>query len=88
VVIGLSPITVNPFLSANIKILSQNSYLAQSVIKLIQYDTKTCGIYTHHQRRSNPEEYGFNVACLEGINAYDYAPAPVYDGVNHPSDQD
>ena len=52
------------------------------------YFCKTCGIYTHHQRRSNPEEYGFNVACLEGVNAYDFAPAPIYDGVNHPSDQD
>lgn len=52
------------------------------------YFCKTCGIYTHHQRRSNPEEYGFNVACLEDVNAYDFAPAPVYDGVNHPSDRD
>lgn len=47
---------------------------------------KTCGIYTHHQRRSNPSEYGFNVACLEGVNPYDFAPAIIYDGVNHPSD--
>lgn len=52
------------------------------------YFCKTCGIYTHHQRRSNPNEYGFNVACLDGVNAYDYAPAIVYDGVNHPSDNE
>lgn len=52
------------------------------------YFCKSCGIYTHHQRRSNPNEYGFNVACLEGINAYDFTPAPVLDGVNHPSDRD
>ncbi len=51
------------------------------------YFCKTCGIYTHHQRRSNPNEYGFNIACLEGVNAFDYAPAPVLDGVNHPSDR-
>jgi hypothetical protein len=31
---------------------------------------KTCGIYTHHQRRSNPEEYGFNVACLEDVDPF------------------
>ena len=24
-----------------------------------------CGIYTFHQRRSNPNEYGVNVACLK-----------------------
>lgn len=28
----------------------------------------TCGIYTHHQRRSDPTEYAFNVACIEGID--------------------
>jgi len=30
------------------------------------YFCKHCGIYTHHQRRSNPTQFGFNVACLEG----------------------
>lgn len=51
------------------------------------YFCKKCGIYTHHQRRSNPNEYGFNVACLDGVNAFDFAPAPVLDGINHPSDR-
>ena len=32
------------------------------------YFCKACGIYTHHQRRSNPDEYGFNIACLEGVD--------------------
>ena len=32
------------------------------------YFCKTCGIYTHHRRRSNPNEYGVNVACLDGVN--------------------
>src|SRR5690606_4599152 len=27
-----------------------------------------CGIYTHHRRRSNPNEYGVNAACLEGLS--------------------
>jgi hypothetical protein len=44
-------------------------------------------IYTHHQRRSNPEQYGFNVACLEGVYPFDIENVPVLDGVNHPSDQ-
>jgi hypothetical protein len=47
---------------------------------------KTCGIYTHHQRRSNPEEYGVNVACLQGVSPFDFAAVPVTDGVAHPSD--
>ena len=45
-----------------------------------------CGIYTHHQRRSNPGQYGVNVACLAGISPFDFAEVPVLDGVNHPSD--
>ncbi|MDB6454878.1 GFA family protein [Falsirhodobacter sp. 20TX0035] len=45
-----------------------------------------CGIYTHHQRRSSPEEFGVNIACLEGVSPFDVATVPVMDGVNHPSD--
>lgn len=29
------------------------------------YFCKTCGIYTHHQRRFVPDEFGVNVACLD-----------------------
>lgn len=50
------------------------------------YFCSTCGIYTHHQRRSNPDEYGVNVACLEGISPFDFEEVVVNDGVNHPSD--
>jgi hypothetical protein len=46
----------------------------------------TCGIYTHHQRRSNTREYGINVACLEGISPFHFAEVPVSDGIAHPSD--
>ena len=45
-----------------------------------------CGIYTHHQRRSKANEYGVNVACLEGVSPFDFAEVTVLDGVNHPSD--
>ncbi|MCF8511582.1 MAG: GFA family protein [Rhodobacteraceae bacterium] len=48
---------------------------------------KTCGIYTHHQRRSNPNEFGVNVAILDGINPRDLGQVPWVDGVNHPSDR-
>ncbi|WP_188661771.1 GFA family protein [Arenimonas soli] len=45
-------------------------------LSLYQWNTKTakhyfcsvCGIYTHHQRRSVPTEYGFNLACIEGVD--------------------
>lgn len=47
---------------------------------------KTCGIYTHHQRRSNPQLYGVNVAILAGVNPRDLGDVPWVDGVNHPSD--
>lgn len=45
-----------------------------------------CGIYTHHQRRSSPNQYGVNAACLEGVSPFDFAEVPVNDGVHHPSD--
>ena len=50
------------------------------------YFCGNCGIYTHHQRRSNPDQFGYNVGCLEGVNPYDIADVPVEDGVHHPSD--
>lgn len=52
------------------------------------YFCKTCGIYTHHQRRSNPNEYGYNVGCLDGINPFLIENVPTNDGVNHPADRD
>jgi hypothetical protein len=50
------------------------------------YFCSKCGIYTHHQRRSNPDEYGVNVACLEGLSPFDFEELVVNDGVHHPSD--
>lgn len=50
------------------------------------YFCRTCGIYTHHQRRSNPSEFGVNVACLEGVSPFDFPEVPVSDGISHPSD--
>lgn len=67
----------------------------QEVLKRYQFNTFTaqhffcaeCGIYTHHQRRSSPNEYGYNVACLEGVNPFDLGEVPTRDGVNHPADR-
>jgi hypothetical protein len=47
---------------------------------------RTCGIYTHHQRRSNPDEYGVNMACLAGLSPWDLSQITVNDGQSHPSD--
>ncbi|MSU89125.1 GFA family protein [Rhodobacteraceae bacterium 2CG4] len=44
-----------------------------------------CGIYTHHRRRSNPNEYGVNLACLEGQTPF-LPEVQVMDGRAHPSD--
>jgi len=45
-----------------------------------------CGIYTHHKRRSNPNELGINAACLEGVSPFDFPEIVVNDGELHPSD--
>ncbi|MCG6398936.1 GFA family protein [Vibrio fluvialis] len=67
----------------------------QEALRLYQFNTQTakhyfcsvCGIYTHHQRRSNPHQYGYNVGCLEGVNPFDLGDVVTNDGVNHPADR-
>lgn len=51
------------------------------------YFCAVCGIYTHHRRRSDPDEYGVNLGALDGVNPAHFEPIPWADGVNHPSDQ-
>ncbi len=66
----------------------------QDALTLYQFNTrvaehyfcKICGIYTHHRRRSNPNEFGINAACLEGISPFDFPEVIVNDGVAHPKD--
>ncbi|GGX84973.1 GFA family protein [Massilia dura] len=50
------------------------------------YFCSKCGIYTHHQRRSDPGQYGINAACLEGISPFDFSEVPVNEGRIHPRD--
>jgi hypothetical protein len=45
-----------------------------------------CGIYTHHKRRSNTDQLGVNVACLEGVSPFDFREVVVFDGDRHPAD--
>ena len=44
------------------------------------YFCKTCGIYTHHRSYTNPENYEYNVACIDNLNTFDYKNIPVFDG--------
>jgi hypothetical protein len=45
-----------------------------------------CGVYTHHQRRSDQSLFAVNVACLDGVSPFDFFEVPVMDGINHTSD--
>ena len=59
-------------------------------LRCYQFNTRTakhyfcsvCGIYTHHQRRSNPSEYGFNVACIIGVDISALGPIGVGNGAS------
>jgi len=63
----------------------------EDMLLLYQFNTFTakhyfcsrCGIYTHHQRRSVPTQYAFNIACLDGVDPYVLANVPVIDGAQH-----
>ena len=82
-------------IAASVPLSGINIIKGEDTLRQYQFNTKTakhffcsvCGIYTHHRRRSNPTQYGFNVACLEGINPLNVKDIPVYDGVNHPADR-
>jgi hypothetical protein len=71
----------NPDSRRNFWLYQFNTFTAK------HYFCANCGIYTHHQRRSNPEQYGYNVGCLEGVNPFDLRDVPTNDGVNHPADR-
>ena len=51
------------------------------------YFCKNCGIYTHHKMRSNPNMYGFNIGCVEGVDPFSFKNIDLFDGTNHPLDQ-
>ena len=57
-------------------------------LTLYQWNTKiakhyfcsVCGIYTHHQRRSDPSVCGFNVACLDDFDPAMLGEVESFDG--------
>ncbi len=54
--------------------------------EVAHYFCSVCGIYTFHQSRSNPEQYGVNVACIAGVSPFDFSFVKVTDGIHHPKD--
>ncbi len=51
------------------------------------YFCANCGIYTHHNPRSNPTMTGFNVGCIDDIDMFKLQNVGVNDGQNHPLDK-
>ena len=45
-----------------------------------------CGIYTHHRRRSNPNQFGLNAATIDGVSPFDFSSVDVLNGRQHPRD--
>ena len=82
-------------IAASVPLAGLTVVKGQDVLTLYQFNTNTakhyfcsvCGIYTHHQRRSNPHEFSYNVGCLEGVDPFDIADVPTGDGVHHSSDR-
>ncbi len=60
----------------NLALYQWNSRVAK------HYFCKTCGIYTHHQRRINPQEFAFNVACFDDIDVATLESIALVDGAS------
>ncbi len=81
---------------ASVELKDLSITAGEEALSLYQFNTNTakhyfcskCGIYTHHQRRSNTELYAINIACLEGIDPFVLKNVPVLDGEDHPSDRE
>ncbi len=79
---------------ASVPLSDINILQGQDALSLYQFNTMTakhyfcshCGTHTHHQRRSNPNEFGVNVGCIEGVDSRLAGLAEWSDGINHPSD--
>ncbi|MDC0370178.1 GFA family protein [Pelagibacteraceae bacterium] len=67
----------------------------KDMLKLYQFHSKiakhyfcsNCGIYTHHNPRSNPAMTGFNLGCVDEINTFELDNISLIDGLNHPLDK-
>ena len=57
----------------NLSLYQFNSDIAK------HYFCKLCGIYTHHNRKSDPNGMGVNLGCLDDLDPMDYK-AGQFDG--------
>ena len=51
------------------------------------YFCTVCGIYTHHNPRSNPSKTGFNLGCIDELDTFKLQDVDMNDGLNHPLDK-
>ena len=80
--------------AANVSASWDSLRVLKGVPSLYAFGTQTaqhyfcprCGIYTHHRRRSDPNEAGINLYCIEGALPADHEPLPWSDGINHAAD--
>ena len=64
-------------------------------LTLYQFHTKVakhffcskCGIYTHHNPRSNPAMTGFNLGCIDEIDIFRLKDISINNGQDHPLDK-
>ena len=47
------------------------------------YFCKTCGVYTHHKRRRNPDQIAVNFACLDDLDLPEDINIGLVDGASH-----
>tara|TARA_B100001121_G_C18663353_1_gene610093 strand:- start:1347 stop:1703 length:357 start_codon:yes stop_codon:yes gene_type:complete len=67
----------------------------ENKLKLYKFHTKVarhyfcsnCGIYTHHNPRSDPTMTGFNLGCIDEVNTFKLSNIFTNDGNNHPLDK-
>ena len=69
----------------------------EELLKFYQFNTNVakhyfctnCGIYTHNQRRANPNTYGINVGCIDEIKPNELFKMKTFvsDGQNHIKDR-
>ncbi len=52
------------------------------------YFCSICGIYTHHNPRSNPKMTGFNLGCIDEVDTFNLKDIFINDGHNHPLDKE
>ena len=59
----------------SIKIIKGEENLSSykfNTMKAEHFFCKTCGIYTHHYRRTDPNAAGVNIGCIDEIDPFQY----------------